>query len=177
MLITSKKLRADAEAEAPILWPPDEKKWLIRKGPDAGKDWRQEQKGMTEDEMVGCHHQLNIHEFGQTLGVGDGQGGLTCCGIACRSSCGCKKVDTTEWLNSTDMYIFKGLDLIDSMPEELWTKVYDTVQETVIKTIPKKKKCKKAKWLSKEALQISWKKKKNERQRRKGKKTNLNAEF
>ena len=53
------------------------------------------------------------------------------------------------------MYIFKGLDLIDSMPEELWTKVYDTVQETVIKTIPKKKKCKKAKWLSKEALQIA----------------------
>ena len=72
---------------------------------------------------------------------------------------------------------FKGLDLIDRVPEELRTEVSDTVQEAVIKTISKKKKSKKAKWLSKEALQISWKKKKNERQRRKGKKTNLNAEF
>ena len=55
--------RADAEAEAPIFWSPDEKRWLIRKGPDAGKDWRQEEKGMTEDEMVGWHHRLNGHEF------------------------------------------------------------------------------------------------------------------
>ena len=69
----------DAEAETPILWPPDEKSWLIWKDPDAGKDWRQEEKGMTEDEMVGWHHWLSGHEFGWTPGVGDGQGGLACC--------------------------------------------------------------------------------------------------
>ena len=71
--------RADAEAETPILWPPDVKNWLTGKDPDAGKDWRQEKKGLTEDEMVGWHHQLDGHEFGQALGVGDGQGGLECC--------------------------------------------------------------------------------------------------
>ena len=64
--------RTDAEAEAPILWPPDGKNWLFRKDPDAGKDWEQEEKGTTEDEMVGWHHQLNGHEFEQALGVGDG---------------------------------------------------------------------------------------------------------
>ena len=64
--------RTDAEAETPILWPPDAKNWLIWKDPDAGKDWRWEEKGMTEDEMVGWHHQLNGHEFEQALGVGDG---------------------------------------------------------------------------------------------------------
>ena len=71
--------RTDAEAEALILWPPDAKNWLIGKDPDAGKDWRQEEKGMTEDEMVGWHHQLDGHEFEQAPGVGDGQGGLACC--------------------------------------------------------------------------------------------------
>ena len=69
----------DAEAETPILWPPDAKNWLIGKDPDAGKDWRQEEKGTTEDEMVGWHHWLNGHEFEQGLGVGDGQGRLACC--------------------------------------------------------------------------------------------------
>ena len=69
--------RTDAEAEAPILWPPDVKNWLTGKDPDAGRDWRQE-KGMTEDEMVGWHHQLNWHEFEQAPGVGDGQGSLAC---------------------------------------------------------------------------------------------------
>ena len=68
--------RTDAEAETPILWPPDVKNWLIWKAPDAGKDWRWEEKGITEDEMVGWHHQLNGDEFEWTLGVGDGQGGL-----------------------------------------------------------------------------------------------------
>ena len=63
--------RTDAEAKTPILWPPDVKNWLIGKDPDAGKDWRQEEKGTTEDEMVGCHHQLDGHEFEQALGVGD----------------------------------------------------------------------------------------------------------
>ena len=72
--------RTDAEAETPILWPPDVKSWLIWKDSDAGKDWGQEEKGMTEDEMVGWHHWLNWHGFGWTPGVGDGQGGLACCG-------------------------------------------------------------------------------------------------
>ena len=66
--------RTDAEAETPIRWPPDEKSWLIRKDPDAGKDWRQEEKGLTEDEIVGWHHWLNGHEFEQALGDGEEQG-------------------------------------------------------------------------------------------------------
>ena len=71
--------RTDAEAEAPILWPPDAKSWLIGKDPDAGKDLMWEEKGTTEDEIVGWHHRLDEHEFEQALGVGDGQGGLACC--------------------------------------------------------------------------------------------------
>ena len=70
--------RPDAEAETPVLWPPDGKNWLTGKDPDAGKDWRQKEKGTIEDEMVGCHHRLDGHEFEQALGVGDGQGGLVC---------------------------------------------------------------------------------------------------
>ena len=87
----------DAEAEVPILWPPDAKNWLIGKDSDAGRDWGQEEKGMTEDEMVGWHHRLHGHEFGWTLGVCDGQGGLVCC-----SSWGHKQLDTTEQLNWTE---------------------------------------------------------------------------
>ena len=71
--------RTDAEVEAPILWPPDSKSWHIRKDPDAGKDWRQEEKGMTEDEMVGWYHGLDGREFEQTQGVGNGQRSLACC--------------------------------------------------------------------------------------------------
>ena len=71
--------RTDADIETPILWPPDGKTWLIWKDPDPGKDWRQEEKGMTEDEMVGWHHWLNGYEFEKALGVGDGQGSLGCC--------------------------------------------------------------------------------------------------
>ena len=71
--------RTDVEAETLILWPPDAMSWLIWKDPDAGKDWRQEKKGMTEKEMVGWHHQFSGHEFGWTLGVGDEQGGLAYC--------------------------------------------------------------------------------------------------
>ena len=71
--------RSDAEAEATILWPPDVKNWLLRKDLDAGKDWRQKEKGMTEDEMVRWHHQLNGHEFEQTPGNSEGQGSLACC--------------------------------------------------------------------------------------------------
>ena len=89
--------RTDVEAETPILWLPDVKKWLIWKDPDAGKDWMQEEKGTTEDKMVGWHHRLNGHGFGWTLGVGDGQGGLACCG-----SWGLKESDTTERLNWTE---------------------------------------------------------------------------
>ena len=86
--------RTDVEAEAPILQPPDEKNWLIWKGPDAGKDWGQEEKGMAEDEVVGWHQQLNGHEFGWIPGVGDGQGGLACYG-----SRGHKELDMTERLH------------------------------------------------------------------------------
>ena len=73
--------RIDAEAEVPILWPPDANNWLLGKDPDAGKDWRQEEKGTTEDEMAGWHHQLNRHEFGWSPGVGYGQGDLACCSL------------------------------------------------------------------------------------------------
>ena len=86
--------RTDVEAEAPILWPPDAKTWLIGKDPDAGKDWGQEEKGTTKDEMVGWHHQLDGHGFRWTPGVVDRQGGLACC-----SSWGHKESDMTEWLN------------------------------------------------------------------------------
>ena len=89
--------RTDAEAEAPILGLPDAQNWLIGKDPDAGKDWRQEERGMTEDEMVGWHHWLNGHEFEQALGVVDGQGGLLCC-----SPWGCKESHTTEQLDWTE---------------------------------------------------------------------------
>ena len=92
--------RTDVEAETPILWPPDVKSWLIWKDPDSEKDWEQEEKGQTEDEMVGWHHQLNGHEFGWTLGVGDGQGGLACCG-----SQGRKESDTTERLKWTELHM------------------------------------------------------------------------
>ena len=90
--------RNDAKAETPVLWPPHAKSWLIGKDPDAGRDWEQEEKGTTEDEMVGWHHWLNGHGFGWIVGVGDGQGGLTCCG-----SWGRKESDTTEWLNWTGL--------------------------------------------------------------------------
>ena len=88
--------RTDIKAETPILWPPDVKNWLIWKDPDAGKDWRQEEKGMTEDEMVGGHHQFSEHEFEHAPGVGDRQGSLTCSG-----SWRHKDLDTTEQVNWT----------------------------------------------------------------------------
>ena len=109
--------RADVEAETPILWPPDVKNWLIWKDPDAGKDRRQKEKGTTEDEMVGWHHQLNGHEFDQALGVGDGQGSLECCSLW-----GCKELDAPEQLNRTDQerlcnYSQKSISLFSDIAE------------------------------------------------------------
>ena len=87
-----------AKAEAPVLWPPHAKHWLIGKDSDAGRDWGQEEKGTTEDEMAGWHHQLDAHEFGWTLGVGDGQGGL-----ACHDSCDQKESDRLrDWTEQTE---------------------------------------------------------------------------
>ena len=102
--------RTAADAETPILWPPDAKNWLIGKDPDAGKDWRQEEKGTTEDEMAGWHHWLNGHEFEQVLGVGDGQGSLACC-----SPWGHKESDMTEQLNWTEQVICPVVQLLSHM--------------------------------------------------------------
>ena len=82
--------RTDVEAETPTLWPPDAKSWLIEKDPDAGKEWEQEEKGTTEDEMVGWHHRLNRHEFEQTLGDNEGQE---------------PGVPQTDWLNKNNMWL------------------------------------------------------------------------
>ena len=90
--------RTDAKAETPIFWPPD-KSWLIWKDPDAGKNWRQKEKGMTKDELAGWHHQLYGHEFECALGVGDGQESL-----ACYSPWGRQELDTTEWLNWIELW-------------------------------------------------------------------------
>ena len=87
--------RTDAKAETPILWPPHEKSWHIGKDSDSGRNRGQEEKGTTEDEMVGWHHQLNWHEFERAPGVGDVQGSLACC-----SPCGCKESKMTEQLNN-----------------------------------------------------------------------------
>ena len=101
--------RTDAEAEAPILWQPGMKSWLAGKDPDAGKDWRQEEKGVTEDEMVGWHYRLNGHELEQTPGDNEGQGSLVCCSLW-----GCKESYMTEqlknkkpdlWLKSTNSIV------------------------------------------------------------------------
>ena len=90
--------RNDAKAETPVLWPPHANSWLIGKGSDAGRDWGQEEKGMTEDEMAGWHHWFDGREFEWTPGVGDGQGVLACC-----NSWGHKQSDTTEWLKWTEL--------------------------------------------------------------------------
>ena len=94
--------KTDAKAETPILWPHHAKSWLI--GKDPGRDWGQEEKGTTEDEVAGWHHWLDGHESEWTLGVGDGQGGLVCCG-----SWVCKESDTTERLNWTEHNIVNQL--------------------------------------------------------------------
>ena len=96
--------RTDAKAETPVLWPPHVKSWLIGKDPDAGRDWGQEEKGTTEDEMAGWHHRLDGRESEWTPGVGDGPGGL-----ACWDSWGRKGSDTTERLNWTELKLSFGL--------------------------------------------------------------------
>ena len=90
--------RNDAKFETRIFWPPHAKSWLIGKDPDAGRDLGQKEKGMTEDELAGWHHQLDGHEFEWTLGVGDGQGGLGFCNLW-----GHKESDMTEWLTWTEL--------------------------------------------------------------------------
>ena len=104
--------RTDAEAETPILWPPDAKSWLIGKDSDARRDWGQEEKGTTEDEMAGGHHWLDGHEFGWTPGVGDEQEGLACC-----NSWGCKESDTTERLNWTELILFSASATVAALQE------------------------------------------------------------
>ena len=94
--------RTDAEAEAPIIWPSDANSRLIGKDSDAGKDWRQEEKEMTEDEMIGWHHRLNGHEFEQAPGDGGGQGSLACC-----MPWGRQELDTTKWLNNNNKLFFQ----------------------------------------------------------------------
>ena len=116
--------RTEAAAETPILWPHDVRNWLIWKDPDAGKDWRWEEKGTTEDEMVGWHHRLNGREFEWTPGVGDGQGGLVCC-----DSWGCKESDTTERLNWTKLKnplcsVYSSLSTTTPAPSSLWSFYY-----------------------------------------------------
>ena len=107
--------RTDAEAETPVLWPPHAKSWLIGKDSDAGRDWGQEEKGETEDEMAGWHHRLDGHEFEWTPGVGDGQGGLACC-----SSWGCKESDTTERLNWSGYHRDLNYTYCDSLKGRLY---------------------------------------------------------
>ena len=102
--------RTDVEAETPILWPPDMKNWLTGKDPDAGKDWGQEERGTTEDDMVGWHPWLNGHGFRWTPGVGDGQRGLACCG-----SWGRKESDTTERLNCTMLCWFLWYNSVNQL--------------------------------------------------------------
>ena len=102
--------RSDAKAEAPVLWPPHVKSWLTGKDSDAGRDWGQEEKGTTEDEMAGWHHWLDGRESEWTPGVGDRQGGLVCC-----SSWGRKELDTTEWLNWTDQLMVEKFSQISEI--------------------------------------------------------------
>ena len=94
--------RTDAKTETPIVWPPDAKNWLIGKDPDAGKDWKQEEKRTIKDEMVGWHHWLDRHEFEQVLRVSDGQGSLACC-----SPWGRRETDAPQQLNWTEISFYK----------------------------------------------------------------------
>ena len=109
--------RTDAEAEVPIFWPPDAKNWLIGKDPDAGKDWGQEEKGTTVDEMVGWHHKLDGHEFEQTPGISDGQGSVACC-----SPWSHKESDTTgaTWTELNAYFALPLAFFIVLLPERVY---------------------------------------------------------
>ena len=113
-------VRTDAEAETSILWPLDVKNWLIGKDPDAGKEWRQEEKGTTEDKMVGWHHWLNGHEFEQALGVGDGQGSLEWF-----RTWGLKESDRTEWWNWTELNSLSSFVLLFTVIVSLKNIIWD----------------------------------------------------
>ena len=119
--------RTDAEAETPILWPPDAKSWLIGKDPAAGKDWRQEKKGTTEDEMVWWHHRLDGHEFEQALRADDGQGTL-----ACYSSQSRKEPDMTEWLNWTE---YRHVVQKPNSPNREWKTVIPAILELTLPSL------------------------------------------
>ena len=109
--------RIDSEAEAPILWLPDAKSWLTGKNPGAGEDWGQEEKGVTENELVGWHHRFHGHEFEQTPGDSEGQGSLACC-----SPWGGKDSDMTEWLNNNHQLTRRGqwaVSIIRDLPRFL----------------------------------------------------------
>ena len=122
--------RPDAEAESPILWPPDVKSWLIVKDPDAGKNWQQKEKGTTEDEMAGWHHGLHGRQSEWTLGVGDGQGGLAFC-----DSWGIKELDMPEWLNWTELKM-----LLLSQLKSSWGQILtDGSVDSIIKEISARK--------------------------------------
>ena len=103
--------RNDAKPETPVLWLPHVKSWFIGKDSDAGRDWELEEKGTTEDEMVGWHHWFDGLESEWTPGVGDGQGGLACC-----DSWGHKESDTTERLNWTELYAHETITIIYTVP-------------------------------------------------------------
>ena len=118
--------RTDAEVEVPILWPPDSKSWIIRKDPDAGKEWRQ--KGMTEDEMVGWHHRLNGNDFEQTPGDGEGQGSLARC-----SPWGHKVSDTTERLNWTELIQIFLRDISLSRLRRKWSRAEEEEEDCFIR--------------------------------------------
>ena len=116
--------RTDAKAETSVLWPPHVKSWLIGKDSDAGRDWGQDEKGMTEDEMAGWHHQPDGCEFGWTSGVGDGQRGLACC-----SSWGRKESDTTEQLNWTEGSVVFLHILLIGFQSQIFCGLFSPVQD------------------------------------------------
>ena len=122
--------RTDAQSETPILWSLDVKNWLIGRDPDAGKDWRQEEKGMTEDEMAGWHHQLDGYGFEQAPRFGDGQGSLVCC-----SPWVCKELDMTERLNWTELMLYVVRIFILAFLVAQMVKNLPTVQETWVQSL------------------------------------------